>query len=123
MEKVSIAGLDKAEVLMVLYNHSHPVGMGFFQALPGDMTLEEAKKEFANGDDHDRMFGPLVSSRGQYFDYLRGRPLKLNLSEDTFDPRLYDGDNGGSGTAARLIKELRDSKSRSDGEGQRDPAS
>ena len=38
-----------------------------------------------------------------YFDYLYGRVMKVDLSKDTFDPFLYDRDNG-QGAAERAIK-------------------
>jgi len=101
--EISIAGLDKAEVLAALYNHSRPMGMGVFQAKVGDMTVEEARKEIELGDDHDRAFG---KRRELYFDYLRGRPLKIDLSGDTLRTALYNRDNG-NGAAERIIEGLR----------------
>jgi len=110
--EVDISGLGKAEVLQALYNGSRPMGMGMFRAVMlGNesifMTLEEAEKALETGDDHEQDFG---SFRGGkiYFDYLNGRPLKVDLSGDSFDPWGYDRDNGGDGTAARIIQNLRE---------------
>lgn len=91
---VNIRGLDKADVLRVLYNNARVQGMGFLQALPGDMSKEDAQE--------------LVKDRhNPYFDYLHGRVMKVDLSSDEeFDPRLYDRDNG-SGAAERAIGSLR----------------
>lgn len=107
-DQVDITGLDKAEVLAALYNRSAPMGLGVLQARSGEMTVVVARQCIDGEDDHARNF-PNVAKRGREldFDYLFGRPLKVNLSGDSFDPWLYDRDNGGSGTAARLVAELR----------------
>ena len=39
-------------------------------------------------------------------EYYGSKTIKTDLSGDTFDPRLFDRDFGGAGTAARLVKEL-----------------
>ena len=44
-----------------------------------------------------------------YFDYLYGRIMKVDLSRDYFDPRLYDRDNG-PGAAERAIQRLKENK-------------
>lgn len=77
---IDISKLDKADVLRVLYNNARPQGMGYLHFVPGDMSKEEAR---------------LIIKSGQtYFDYLKGRVMKVNLSGSTFDPWLYDRDNG-----------------------------
>lgn len=109
-EMVSIKGLDKAAVLTVLYSHSKAVGAGLFQARSGEMTVEIARNIIDNSaDDITRMFpnGPGIRENNFCFDYLYGRPLKINLEGDELDPWGYDRDNGGTGTAARLIESLR----------------
>jgi hypothetical protein len=40
-----------------------------------------------------------------YFDYVGGRPLKIDITGDELDPRLYDRDQG-EGAAAMAISEL-----------------
>lgn len=105
-QTIDISGLDKADILRVLYNNSRPMGLGFLQATEGDLTEQEAQ-EYINRDvlaDND--FGQYGDDE-LYFDYVRGRPLKINLTGDEFDPWGYDRDNGGDGTAARLIDTLR----------------
>lgn len=92
---VNTKGLSKAEVLAALYNASHPQGMGLLFAQPGDMSIEEAE-EIAKSQD--------------YFDYLKGRVMKVDLSDpDGFDERLYERDNG-YGSADRAIMKARDKK-------------
>jgi len=41
----------------------------------------------------------------EYFDYLYGKIMKVNLSGDEFSPTLYDRDNG-EGSAFKAIKHL-----------------
>ena len=89
---IDISGLDKAEVLLALYNASHVQGYGFIQAVD-NYTLEDARRDYE-------------ASHDKYFDYLHGRVLKVDLSGDEFDPRLFDRDCG-EGAAYYAIEELR----------------
>lgn len=85
---VDIKGLDKARVLKALYDHSHVQGSGFLQAVPdGVVTVE-----YCAG----------LLAKHSYFDYLHGRVLKVDLSGDEFDERLYDRDCG-KGAAQRAV--------------------
>lgn len=88
---IDIKGLKKAVVLKTLYDHSRVQGLGFLQAVPeGTVTIshcEELLKDY------------------KYFDYLYGRVLKIDLSKDELDERLYDRDNG-SGAAQRAIDSI-----------------
>jgi len=79
MNKISLIGLDKAKVLAALYNASKPQGLGFLHYDPKLMTSKEA--------------GILLKQTTD-FDYVQGRIMKVDLSGDTFDPGLYDRDNG-----------------------------
>ena len=90
---VAIDGLDKAAVLAALYNAARPQGMGFLHYTPAPMTTEEARAEINN-------------RRWLRFDYLHGRVMKVDLSADSFDPYLYDRDNG-HGAALGVINTLR----------------
>lgn len=101
---VDIKGIDKAELLAALYNGSRPMGMGFLRAQPGNMTTEEAREAIGAGDDHKRDFG--AQRGGLYFDYLHGRPLKIEIGGDTLRTALYNRDNG-SGAAERIVSTLR----------------
>ena len=87
----NISKLNKAEVLAALYNNSVVQGMGIYQAKPGKMTTEEAQA--------------LLDSGQTYFDYLHGKVMKVDLSKDHLDARLYDRDNG-NGSAYRALKPL-----------------
>ncbi len=91
---VSTKGLSKAAVLAALYNASRPVGMGFFQFDPAPMTEEEAVELLEN------------MKPSTYFDYLKGRVMKVDLkNDDGFEEWLYDRDTG-AGAAQRAIDAL-----------------
>lgn len=91
MAVIDIKGLDKAEVLLALYRGSHVQGLGFLNAVD-NYTIADAKKDYE-------------ASNG-YFDYLHGRVLKVDISQDAFDGWLYDRDCG-EGTAQRAIDSIR----------------
>lgn len=108
---INIKDLDKADVLAALYNRAKQQGMGFMHARGmRPMTVEEARSEFAVGDDLQKENPHLPHNqqgkREQYFDYLHGRVLKVKLGGDEFDEYLYDRDNG-AGAAERAISTLR----------------
>lgn len=94
MTEIDITGLSKGQVLAALFNASAPQGMGFLQAANGPqvMDLETAEE---------------ITREYLVFDYLFGRPLKVDLSGQSFDPMLFDRDNGGNGTAQKIINQLR----------------
>lgn len=94
---IDIKGLDKGLVLAALYNGARPQGAGFIQYDPTPMTVEEAT-------------ATLSKSKDKYFDYLKGRVMKVNFSGDELDPRLYDRDNG-ENAARKMIDSLRESES------------
>jgi hypothetical protein len=92
---MKIEGLNKAEVLATLYNNAKVQGMGFLQADNKQMTTEEAKTILDESDD-------------KYFDYLKGRVMKIRIAGDEIDTRLYNRDNG-DGAAERVIGKLQPS--------------
>lgn len=79
--KVDISKLDKAEVLAALYNSAKIQDAGAFHAKGDLMPPQEAQRI-------------LDGSKDKYFDYVNGRVLKVNLSENEVDPWLYNRDNG-----------------------------
>ena len=87
---IDITGLDKAELLAALFNASRPLGMGFLQPHEEAMSTEEAANLLKGAD---------------YFDYVRGRVLKVHLGKDKFDPALYNRDNG-LDAAEKIVAEL-----------------
>ncbi len=107
---VNIQGLNKADVLAALYNHTRPGGMGLLQAANGPNVMDRAYAEhlLANGQAATGDY-PAGFSRDAYFDYVHGRCLKIDLSSDKeFSPRGFDRDNGGEGTAQKIVDRLRE---------------
>jgi hypothetical protein len=84
---INISKLNKSEVLQKLYNASQPLGLGTLHFTPEDLTKEEAEE---------------LLKEQTYFDYLKGRVMKVNLGGDELDPWLYDRDNG-QGAAAKAL--------------------
>lgn len=90
--EINIQPYDKVEVLQALYDHAKPQGLGFLAFEPEPLEYAEAKQLLAEDT---------------YFDYLKGRVLKIDLSGPTFDARLYDRDNGYE-AAKQAISTLRE---------------
>lgn len=89
---ISIKGKSKAKVLKALYDHSHVQGLEFLQAVPdGTVTVEHCQK---------------LLKETTYFDYLYGRVIKVDLSGDEFEERLYDRDCG-EGATLRAIESVK----------------
>ncbi len=84
---IDLAGLRKADVLAALYNASRPQEMGFLSYDPEPMTPDEARQ---------------LLEITSYFDYIKGRVMKVNLDGDELNPRLYDQDNGGGAAEAAI---------------------
>ena len=102
MAMVNIKGMDKAEVLLALWQASQMQGMSFLGFLAsGELTLEQAQQEI-----EDRKHTAFDGKDSIYFDYLNGKVMKVDLGQDEFDPRLYDRDNG-DGAAQQAIDNLR----------------
>ena len=91
-QSISLVGLNKAAVLAALYNASKPQGMGFMHYDPKPMTVGEAQQ--------------ILDGGCTYFDYLKGRVMKVDLSGNEVNPWGYDRDNG-QGMVARVIDGLR----------------
>lgn len=108
---LSIKGLDKAAVLAALVNAARPLVMGVLSDDGRPMTIVEAQKWIDDGRSHDYNYtgpgsGSIVFNRRLRFDYVKGRPIKVDLAGDEFSEQLYDRDQG-AGAAARVIEALR----------------
>lgn len=90
---MNIKGINKATVLATLYNASKHQGMGLLNADGKVMTDEEAQKiiDECNGN--------------TYFDYLKGKVMKIDIGRDELNTRLYNRDNG-DGAAERALSNL-----------------
>jgi hypothetical protein len=99
---IDIKGLNKAKLLAALYNHTHPQGMGFLQYDPKDMTEAQAQNIIDE-----------LTSKGYslYFDYLKGRVMKVDITGTSLDERLFDRDNL-PGAANAVVQRLRKAEER-----------
>lgn len=84
---INISKVDKADVLVALYNKAKTQGMGILDYDPFPMKKEEAEE---------------LLRKQTYFDYVKGRVMKVDLSKDEFDEYLYDRDNGKGAALAAL---------------------
>lgn len=91
---MDIKNLNKAEVLATLYNASKVQGMGIFQADGKVMTIEDAEAILKENEGHT------------YFDYLKGKVMKIDIGKDELDTRLYNRDNGNMAAERALAKML-----------------
>lgn len=125
---INIKGLDKAEVLLALWEGSHAQGMSFLGMLNGRLTIEKARDmirqqqenafEYSgeapehtseNHEEYNAKFNAWLEKNPDvqlYFDYVAGHVIKCDISGDEFDERLYDRDCG-EGRAAKVIEALR----------------
>lgn len=88
MTNIDISEMNKAEVLAKLFNSSKAQGMGFLQSHTQEMTTDEAQE--------------MLNSGQEYFDYVRGRVMKIDLSSNELRVGCYDRDNGEGAAAAAL---------------------
>jgi len=88
MNTVFLAEDQKPAALAALYNASRHLGLGWLHATPQDLTVDEATA---------------MLQEQKYFDYLRGRVMKLDFKRDPLDLRLYDRDNG-NGAAEMALR-------------------
>lgn len=95
--KIDISGIDKATLVAELFNNSKPLGLGFFAAKTNTKMTAEAAQRYLD--------------KGQtYFDYLEGRVMKIDVSENEMDPWGYDRDNG-QGAANKVVEAIKKSQS------------
>ena len=92
---IDITGIDKVDLLIGLYHGTHPLGMGIIHNDPG-FGSDEAE-------------AALAAEPSGRLDYVAGRPIKANISGDSFDPWLYDRD-AGEGAAQRVVDGLKPKK-------------
>jgi len=88
---INISKMNKAEVLSALYNAAKPQGMGYLHYDPTKMSVKEAAYI-------------IEESPTTYFDYLKGRVLKVDLNDEQLDFWAYDRDNGTAAAANALSK-------------------
>ena len=100
---LNLATLPPEYMLAALFNAASPVGMGLLAALsaPQVISIEEAKAAIAEHSQVLRTYeGPYKTWRSVRFDYLHGRPIKVEFVEvekGVYWCRrcdLFDRDNG-----------------------------
>ena len=79
--------LTKGQALARLYNAAKPIGLGRYAFDATEMTEATADE---------------LLEHSLYFDYLKGRVMKVNLATPELDERLYDRDNGTGAALAAL---------------------
>lgn len=85
------------QVLKALYDNSRPQGLGWMRAVAGDMSLEQATQIVEDAKK--------AQPGRAWMDYVGGRPIKVGFcGNEVLRVDLYDRDNGGPGTAQRLIE-------------------
>lgn len=89
---IKTTGIPKEKVLAALFNNAKTQGLGILHHRPNHtMTEFEAYN---------------ILRKTKNFDYLEGRVLKVDLSDDDgFEEWLYDRDNG-QGAAQRAIDSI-----------------
>jgi len=91
---VDISGIDKVALIKALFYNAKPLGMGFLHYdAKHSLSDDEAENLVRSGTD-----------------YVKGRVMKINVSDDTVYTRLYNRDNG-PGAAEKVIERLRSQKS------------
>lgn len=105
--KVDISGLPKANVLLKLYDNAICAGKNFHNrsllTCSIQLSSKQGKIELAQAK---------LGKQNLYFDYIDlgadDRPLKVDLSGESFNPAQYDEYNGYAGYARTLILQLRE---------------
>lgn len=95
---IDIKGLDKAKVLKALWDHSHVQEKSYLSRQRVDdsgFTIEMAQREIDYCKGH----------RLHYY-YVYGHVIKCDITDDEFDPWLYD-EACGEGMAQKAINDLR----------------
>lgn len=84
---VNISGIDKGFLLFKAWKAASWNGFA-----PLDMERDEFVRRWRREDDD--------------YDYVCGRPLKVNIAGDTVDPWLFDRENG-DGSFLRVVEGIR----------------
>lgn len=91
-DHVDISGLDKAEVLLALFQASRQLGSGSVWIDRTDLTLEEARN---------------VLKKSYFVDYLYGRHIKIDFTESHIYVAKYDKYAPEGVTVASVVEKLR----------------
>ena len=111
MDEIDVSDINPAELLAELYNRASVMGAGVFQRRDGEMTVEQAQALLDGTEAETDYFGFNARERGPgkpaRFDYLYGRPLKLEINGKILRTWGYDRDHG-QGAAQRAADACRE---------------
>ena len=95
---MNIHGLDLSSVLAALYNAASSGGLGLGQYDPAPMTTKEANQLL-------KKFGARP-----YFDFIRGRSMKIGLGDEEINTKWYNVYNGAEAaeSAIAILRETGD---------------
>lgn len=92
MTTINIVGINKAKLLVALFNNAFQQGMGVMHADGrAPLSLEDATE---------------LLKKTTYFDYLRGRVMKVDIGKDELFTATYNRDVG-FGEAERIVAQVR----------------
>ena len=86
--------MDKARLFKALFNRAMPQGNSFMKYVPIQMTDQEAREVIAQ------------RKGNLYFDYFKGRAMKIDVGKEVLDTRLYNRDNGQGAAEEAVLKEF-----------------
>lgn len=92
---VDITGLNKEDVLRVLYNAAKPLNNLLAITMGREVMMPYTAKN-------------IIRSKGNYlyFDYIYMRPMKIDITTNSVDTSLYNRDNGAN-AAENAVNQLR----------------
>lgn len=111
-EEIDVSDIAPHELLAALYNRSRPQGLGHLHATPDDMTPEQAEACLKEATPKKASnVGCQQDDDSVYFDYLKGRVMKVEINGNILDPVLYDRDLG-QGAAQSVVDSIREQRAR-----------
>ena len=99
---LDIGGIDKSDLLCALFKaavEAAPLSLELGLLRDQEISPEYALEliDYARSTDNGKI----------RFDHIDILFMKIDITNDTFDPYAYDQNNGGSGAAARVVANLR----------------
>lgn len=92
-DDIDVSDIAPGVLLQTLYMGARVQGLGVLHSTSGPLETEEIEE--------------YLKDMPQYFDYLKGRVMKVEINGKTLRPRLYDRDNG-VGAAQASVDEARE---------------
>lgn len=92
-DTIDVSDIPPTMLLTELYANAQVQGLGILHSEAGPLSPEEAETFLAN--------------MPQYFDYLKGRVMKVEINGKSLRTALYDRDNG-QGAALSCVEACRE---------------